>query len=414
VPRVSWQSVDGGGALGINHDTTRDAHYPQLTVFGSDLYVTWYEDTVPSSQIRVARMVDAGQGATWQPIDGGGATGLNRDPTQAAFWSRLVTFNTRLYCYWYEKLINGTTTIRVAVYNGDPQNPIWSYVDGSPASGLRYDPSGTADYATLESFNGKLYAAWRETDAQSPFQIRVAVYNGNDAAPAWNFVDRGAAGGINFNTGIEAYYPKLSAYNGKLYAMWYELNGISRTIHCAVYNSDDSIPLWNMIGGADANGLNFDPSKDAHGPQMLTVSGSLYGLWYERGADLISHVRVARYNGNDGNPSWSFVDGGTGAGLNRDPNADAWWPRATGLGIQLFAAWTEPVQGVYRIHVSALDTGSGTWTPVEGGQGLDSPGAGSAEYPHMTTLGQKIFVAWSERRNGVLQVRVMRGDPATP
>jgi hypothetical protein len=109
-----------------------------------------------------------------------------------------------------------------------------------------------------------------------------------------------------------------------------------------------------------------------------------------------------------------MVGGATPDGLNRDANADAWWPRATGLGTRLSAAWAESKQGVYRIRVSELDTGSGIWASVDGDFGVGSPDAGSAEYPHMTTLGQKIYVAWSERRNNVLQLRVMQGDPAAP
>jgi len=191
--------------------------------------------------------------------------------------------------------------------------------------------------------------------------------------------------------------------------MWYELNGSWRTVRCAVYNGDDEDPAWTLVGGAAPEGLNFDSTKDAHGPQLLVASDTLYATWYERGGDLTSHPRFVRYNGDDTQPAWSFLDGGGPGGLARDPGEDAWWPRAAALGPYVAVAWTEREAGVYRVRASLYDAAWDRWSAVEPPQGLNYDPTQSAEYAHVAVVEGRVYIAWSERLDGALHVRVAMG-----
>src|SRR3990167_2212282 len=55
----------------------------------------------------------------------------------------------------------------------------WMFVDGNGKNGLNYDVTKDTYFPQLTAFNSKLYAAWREM-VNDDFQLRVAVYNGND------------------------------------------------------------------------------------------------------------------------------------------------------------------------------------------------------------------------------------------
>ena len=372
-------------------------------MFNGAVHATWYEQIGGLMRIRVAVLQDD----EWLLIDGGTDAGLNRDAAMDAVWSRLIVHDGRLFCYWFESLPDETTTIRVAVFSGDYGAPGWAYVDGTLASGLT--AAGEGDYASLASFGGRLYAAWRSREAVA-FQIRVAVFNGDEVVPAWSFVDRGTAG-INVDSSADTYYPKLHVHNDQLHAAWYEKGPQARHTRVAVYNGDDAAPSWSMIDGGEAMGLNFNATRDANGPQLLSHDGDLYGIWHERGAPGNQQVRVIRQSGGSGASSWLFADGATAQGLNRGVDTDAWWGRGVSFNSHLLVAWSENDSGPYRIRLSAYNTDAGEWLPIDSVCGLNRNPNNVAEYPHLVAGGGSFYLAWTERTAGRWLVFVRRADP---
>ncbi|MBM4317044.1 MAG: hypothetical protein FJ116_06145, partial [Deltaproteobacteria bacterium] len=53
---------------------------------------------------------------------------------------------------------------------------------------MNKNTSNAAQQPQLTVSNSRLYLSWIETSG-AKFQIRVALYNGNDSAPSWLFVD---------------------------------------------------------------------------------------------------------------------------------------------------------------------------------------------------------------------------------
>ena len=129
----AWSLIDGGGAPGINKNSTFTAHDPQvadsfhpprLATANGQLYATWVESTgasgVASSTAQVRVKVYDGTGTTlaaWSASDGDSATvGLNKNVggAKSASWPGLAALGSKVYAVWSET--NGTTPqIRAAL-----------------------------------------------------------------------------------------------------------------------------------------------------------------------------------------------------------------------------------------------------------------------------------------------------------
>ncbi|MFI5304204.1 MAG: hypothetical protein ACHQYP_05340 [Nitrospiria bacterium] len=346
-----WAPLDGGSTQGINLNSSQAATSPQLTVFGTTLYATWSEIGQGGiSQIRVAYYNTAT--AAWVYIDGGGATGINYDPTQVASTPQLTVFGTTLYVTWSET--SSTTSapqIRVAYYDTAVSPAVWTFVDGNPVTttGINYNKLLAGSAPQLTVFNNNLYAIWSELNGTAS-QIRVAVYNGNNSSPVWTFVDGGGAAGINYDhtNGFNAFYPQLVVFGSELYATWSEFNGTAYEIRIAVYNGT----TWPFVDGSSPLGINYDPTQTASTPQLTVFNNNLYAIWSELLSGVGGQIRVAVYNGNDSSPVWTLTDGGGPVGINFNSSYNAIHPQMIVFGNELYATWSGFNGAVYQIQAA--------------------------------------------------------------
>ena len=161
-----WKFVDGDGQYGINQDTGRSKYSPQLAIFNSKLYAIWHEFNGSKNQIRIAEW-DGDQ--TWRFVDGNSTTGINKRTDLDATEAQLIAFNHKLFATWYES--DGSfTQIRVAEWDGDQT---WNFVDGGATTGINKVATLNAQWPTFAVFNTGLFVIWKETNG-SNFQFRVA------------------------------------------------------------------------------------------------------------------------------------------------------------------------------------------------------------------------------------------------
>jgi hypothetical protein len=228
-------------------------------------------------------------------VDGNGLTGLNRYPSQAANTPQGTLFTSKFYVTWAENAtISSTSQIRVAVYNGNDSAPSWTFVDGGGDGGINDDITQNGTRPQLAVFGPDLYAIWQESTGSAE-QIRVKVYNGNDSAPLWTSVD---GSGINFDSAQIADLPHLTVSNSKLYASWEEFNGKSLQVRVKVYTGGNN---WSSVDGKGIYGGS---------PQLLSnASGSKLYLSWQEFKGTATQIRWSVYNGNDSHPSWLNVDG---------------------------------------------------------------------------------------------------------
>ena len=345
----SWAFVDGNGTNGLNKDSTRLPFLPQLTVFNSKLYAMWYETNGSKYQARVAVYSGSDTSPTWTFVDGGGANGINYNTAQSVSAPQLTVLNSKLYATWTES--NGTNyQIRMLVYNGNDSSPIWTFIDGNGANGINKSSAQDGGSPQITVFNSKLYATWYESNGVAN-QIRVVVYNGNDSSPACAFVDGNGANGINKDATKLTAYPQLTVFSSKLYITWYESNGTKTQTRVAVYNGNDTSPTWTFVDGNGTNGINKSTAQDAIYSQLTVLSNKLYATWVESNGTK-NQIRMAVYNGNDTSPTWTFVDGNGTNGINKSTAQDAFYPQLTVFNNKSYAIWEEHNGVTYQVRVA--------------------------------------------------------------
>jgi hypothetical protein len=84
----------------------------------------------------------------------------------------------------------------------------------------------------------------------------------------------------------------LTVFNAKLYATWVERNSTVEQVRVAVYNSSDASPSWSFIDGNTAHGINKDNTKSADSPQLTVFNEKPYATWSENNGTAWQ-VRVA-------------------------------------------------------------------------------------------------------------------------
>jgi len=334
----AWTRVDGNLANGINVNTSESALTADFAVHDGVLFLTWSEATGTDYRIRVATYNGNDLSPTWAFV-GNASQGINHEPTLNATDPVLVEVGGTLFAAWSEQNSGGIFQVRVAYLRGTGFSPPFEFVDGDGGDGLNYSVALAAVHPHLAAHEGKLYATWYEPAAVD--QVRVSVFNGNVSSPAWIRVDGGGVNGINKLAIYSARRPKLHSINSKLYASWNEPNSFGITqIRVAVYNGNDGSPSWQFVDGNAATGINWAFGSNALTPFLAPYGSKLFNIWteFDGGGD---GVRVKRYSGDDASPTWTSVDGNGAFGLNRVPGTTAYSPHSAVLNSKLYLAWEE-------------------------------------------------------------------------
>ncbi len=348
-------------SAGLNLGTD-SADAPNLTELNGKIYIGWSEFIVADANDEVQVSVFNGNHSapSWARVVGS-ANGLNKDTVgSVAAGIKLAAFNDKLYATWTEDAAGPSLQIRAAVYNGNDSAPSWAFVDGGGATGLNKSPAQFGNDPQLITFNSKLYLIWSETNAGLVSQIRAAVYNGDDGAPAWTFVDGNGANGLNKNTAQDAEAPVLAIYDSKLYVAWKESNGADTQARVAVYNGNDSSASWSMVDGNGTNGLNYSTSEDASQLKLISNARELVLFWVEPhgSGPAITAVRARVYNGLDNGPQWTFVDGGAnGINANNSFSVEIAPPAAFFIGYTMVAGWMEDLGSGQSLRLAYYATG---------------------------------------------------------
>lgn len=386
------------GAVGMNQDPVQDALMATATALNSRIFVAWAELSA-TAQVRV-KSFDAQQYPPRWVVEDGGAmatSSVQFDGTQVASAPMLITFGSKVYLTWQETsatIPNNPTQIRIAVYLGFiPSGPgvaQWALVGRKPATtqGINRDPSQNAAVPRLVVHSAKLYAAWHETSATSGiFQIRVAVYNGLDLAPVWNFVDGNlAAKGLNYaplspaqNVRLASCVSPANAAVPVLYAAWEETEPTknAQQVRVAVLTGMDVAPKWVFVDGNTAFGVNYNTAVDARSPSIACLGSSLIVTWHEVLATAVGipRIRAKAFNGNLGIPVWKSLD--RSVGLNFDVSQSATNVRLrASAGGQVFVSWEElnaqSLKAQVRVASFSGTIDAPVWTFLDGARSTSS------------------------------------------
>ncbi len=171
----TWAFVDGGVATGLNYDPpspidpiNRDVRSPNMASFNGSLYAIWSENTYndpmwgPSGELRYKKF----NGSVWSS-DGSsdGRSLLNYDISNAVDYPAAIEHNKLLYTAWSEAAevpagsYNYPMQLRVASFDGTAR----TMIDGNIFTGLNGTTTNSVYQPKVATFNGDLYAVWRES-----------------------------------------------------------------------------------------------------------------------------------------------------------------------------------------------------------------------------------------------------------
>lgn len=317
-PIYGWTFVHAG--TGLKDATDTAARSCEITPFNGKLYVVWAAGTSSLGPRRIYVSEYDPSNGTWTRIDPGSGVGLNFASAQDAQTPNLCVFSGKLYCTWQENVGGASPRVRVKVWSGTGTS--WTFVDGNTTAGLNKSTSRSSSHCRLVVLSNKLYVCWAEAanaGGNTDRQIRCRVYNGNDLSPTWTFVDGNAATGLNKLVTEHSDQPVPIVFSSKLYLFWIENNtsAVSQ-LRVRVYNGNDGSPVWTFVDGNGANGINANTANSAGSSGSIAsrhVTAFVYAGSLYVLWDESGKPHMKVYNGNDGAPTWTAVDGGTSNGL---------------------------------------------------------------------------------------------------
>ncbi len=386
--------VDGGGATGVNVNTSRAANDPAIVAFNNEIYAAWWETNNVNgknvNQIHVRKYNNNNN--IWDNISG--PNGINFNPEKAAGNPTLAVFNGAVYAAWTELGTydnKGADKIRISKYSN--VGLVWEDVTGN-VNGLNVDPAIPAFAPSLAVLGNALYATWSENG-----QIRVKKFDGSN----WTSAEEEGSTGLN-NKGATT--PSMVASNDALYVMWSEIDSGAYHLRGKMYDGEN----WTSLDNGVPGGLNIKPSNIAVEPSLAIYKEKLYVAWEENNIDRLDYqIRVKMYDGS----TWTSVDGGGPYGLNINAGLRAAQAELVVFNNHLYVIWQEVKASTVYLHIRAKKYDGTSWTSADGGgpNGLNvNPGV-SALYPDAAVLNNQLFVAWEEKSGNTNQIRVAKQLP---
>ncbi|HWQ76055.1 MAG TPA: S-layer homology domain-containing protein [Syntrophomonas sp.] len=401
-----WIFIDGNSTTGLNKATTQGAHNPLLTICNNELYSVWEEgNTTETYRVHVKKRNSEG---SWELIDPNSTHGLNRNGT-ATKKPAMAVYNNELYVAWPESRSDSGNYYALCVSQYTGSGTSWSAVDG--ANG-RISASLYADCQepVMIVYDNKLYAAWAEMN--DTYNIQLKCYDGiNWSVPtnASNNPVYDVTVGIDFTSGKTASNPTLAVYDGKLYIAWEEFNASNKkSIRLKCYDK----ATQTLSDAPDGGGHYYSASKTAEKPALAVYDDSLYLAWQEKDNDLeLEQIRMKKYNG-----TWEWLDGHGTTGLNRKGDCIANDPAFCVYNNELYLSWVEEKGseeinwGDYNVRVKRLK--NNTWSFIDGDSfaGLNKQSDQYAHAPAFTADNEGIYLSWYESNSSgsddVHQIRV--------
>jgi hypothetical protein len=388
-----WSIVDGNPRGLVVAPAPAAANQPHTASFGGKLYVAWDETskdaqgnyTVRRAHVSVYNGNDAAP--AWASVDGALGTGSYGNPY-------LAVASGKLYLAYLE-IGSATVTLHVAVYGGNDATPAWTTVDGTSLPNMQ-EPH-------LVESSAKLYVVGSVPITGNSY-TRVAVYNGNDAAPSWQIVDgAGVDGGLGQGVGV-GLLPRALDVGGKLYAFrLLEYSGESY-VKAAVYGGNDASPTWTDVSGPTGQ-INDDVFHLYAWPAFATVSGKIYAMWVDTPPNVAPKYRVSVYGGDDAHPQWLAVDGGALPAVPSTRPTNGGGPALGVLGTTLHAIW---------VQNGSVETAIYNGNDVAPAWGLDigpcvtelnysSASWAVAYQPELVENAGKLYGTWSETADSMSQ-----------
>lgn len=249
---------------------------PEFRVIGPDTNLYLIQDETGCYTNRVVRVYNStNDGTSWNSIVGSNNYDrINGSDVSAHNYPDIIYFNSNLYATFVGGC-DSACSVKFTRYMGTSTWSAATTISDTTSNVSAIPPY----YSRMFIFNNKLYIVYTEV-ISTVYRLRVKVFNGNTASPAWTAVDNST--GINFDLTKKATRPFPIVFNSNLYIIWSEENSTTNTvIRMKAYNGNDSAPSWSVLDGGGEGGFNIYSTRAAFDPALAEFNGKLYGIWTE-------------------------------------------------------------------------------------------------------------------------------------
>jgi hypothetical protein len=357
--------------------TIRGSFNPVVARSGSDVYAAWVDQRNGTTDIYFRASHDSG--ATWGNSD----LRINHNPPGVAYAAgpQLLVQNGTVYVVW-----------------SDTRKPTGGiYLNYSTDGGLSWRPK---DLRLDENKGG---GSGNPVICGSDDTVYVAWFDYRNGTPDIYF-NRSVNGGAKWlgsdvrltsnHAGLtSAQYPSIACNGSQVYCAWDDDRNGFRDIY---FNySTDAGKTWHAERRLETDA----PGAGDSGSVRLTAAGSnVYAVWEDNRTSIFG---IYFNRSTDGGATWQASE----TQLNRDVAANTFAPSIACEGGMVYVAWSDrrnvaPELGNEDIYFNRSNDAGATWLAQDVRINTAPAGSASAEIPSVACSQGRVFVAWTDERNG--------------
>jgi len=361
-PDIFFSDISNGGASfspgkDIGNDPIGVFGGPQLAVSGDNVYSVWAN----VNEIKFIPSFD--KGVTHDPID---LETVSNSPTDLSVNPHVGASGSDVYVVWHDFPVPpGSIFFRASSDNGLNFNPIFT-----PGS------SGSATAKPqVASFGSDVYVVWSGKSGTANGLSFVSNDNNGNSAN-WSSEQDLAPGGTTKN-------PQIKASGNDVYVTWWEDGDIK-----FAFSSDN--------GGSFVVEDIGDSEFESTNRMAMSSSGDVYVVWRdEKGG-----IGDIKFRIRDSSGTWNPPLTDPPNNLSSSPG-DSAEPHIAASGADVYVVWSDKSNDSGGdILFKASDSNGGSFGPGCGEPIRD--GAALSTDPHVSVLGNTVFVAWKDVDSGTL------------
>ena len=335
---VTWGpkiNISSNGIVGSNPAST-----PQVTSFGSSVYVVWDQGDNSNRDIFFRRSSDGG--ATWKPV-------LNISNNKHSYDEKIAVSGTNVYLVW-SKEIPGSSIFEIFFRRSTDGGATWkTNVNLSNNAGL-------SRYSDIAVSGSNIHVVWEQQNADGTAND-IFFRRSTDNGATWKSSVNITSGGTN-----HSWAPDVVDSGSNVYVVW--------TSNGEIYfrRSTDNGATWKS-----SVNLSNNPGVSRY-PQLALSGSNVYIAWEQSDAGG-SQSDIFFRRSLDGGATW-------GSKVNLSQNGHSIEPVLAAVGSSVYAAWISPICCDNDIFFERSTDNGSTWSPSKN---LGSNAAGRSVAPQIAT-----------------------------
>jgi hypothetical protein len=346
---------------------------PQIAAVGDNVYIVWSDNSSGRDQIYFKRSSDKGN--LFYPTED-----LSNNNNGSSTNPQITAIGNNVYIVWSDTTTgNGDIYFKSSADNG---------TSFASLKNLSRNLNGSAHFPQVEATGNNVYVVWRdETPERGGIRFRASNDNGNN----FNITRV-----LSQKNDVNANSPQLAASENTVYIVW-EDNSRS--------GNNNSSKNFDLLFRVSTNGgSNFTNTKvltknpgDSFDPQTAISGENMYAVWEDNtageGVSLNWKVRFRGILNNGANTTDTKI-------LSENTGEVADYPQITASETKLYVVWSDlyirTYPGIFDIFFTVSNDGGRNFS-----QAVNlSNNQGNSILPRIATSQDNGYIVWSDTTTG--------------